>query len=130
MFCQIEHKTLLFFFVKTSIVLSNLLENNFDSQTISESNFPTRCIAWIPRDQRQQTCIHTLQRLIGKLSVGNFTRAQDGRFDPKVDLAPERDWLPLDRETRALFQNYSNYPPDNSFKCLQGHSVFFVGRLE
>mmetsp|Transcript_21497 Transcript_21497/g.29879 ORF Transcript_21497/g.29879 Transcript_21497/m.29879 type:complete len:404 (+) Transcript_21497:71-1282(+) len=108
-------------------VLVTFFEDTSGSRTLFEDSLPKRCIVWTPRERRHEACVHTLQSVIEKLSEGNFTPEQQGRFDPKQDLAPERDWLPFDRETRTLFQTYSAYPPDKGTKCLQGHSVFFVG---
>ena len=98
----------------------------FDSTTSdSQGALSSRCSMWTPRERRHPNCLTELQQLADGLTSGVF--GPPGAYNSSTDLAPERDWEPSDPALNRLYKEYGARR-ESAGRCLQGHSVFFVGR--
>ena len=66
-----------------------------------------------------------LQLMADGLTKGEF--GPPGAYNVSHDHAPERQWKPSDPNLNQLYLEYAARH-ENAGKCLQSHSVFFVGR--
>eukprot|EP00240_Pyramimonas_obovata_P005084 CAMPEP_0118930822 /NCGR_PEP_ID=MMETSP1169-20130426/7382_1 /TAXON_ID=36882 /ORGANISM="Pyramimonas obovata, Strain CCMP722" /LENGTH=418 /DNA_ID=CAMNT_0006873237 /DNA_START=110 /DNA_END=1366 /DNA_ORIENTATION=- len=116
--------SLLFCYQLESIGARNSVLGIFGLDHDEGESSSSRCSMWTPRERRHPKCLETLQRMADGLTEGEF--GPQGAYNATVDHAPEREWKASDPALARLYAEYGGRR-EKAGKCLQGHSVFFVG---